>query len=214
MSDPVESSTPHPKPKRQFFSRSSNNSVTRAQVLGLDRLEQLLGYFAAVVALVSGALVLPKFLSGKTTYLTETLKPSKLHTCTSGYHLVASLCEKSVAQTHGYWGEFLFIYTVAALLMAFAAWRRNRPMLATVALLFGLLTGFAGILFLALGAWLMLRAWRLQRYGTPTMRGSNAVARERARSRQPRRRQAEDASPSLKAPEPSKRYTPKKGTRR
>ncbi|HEY1829975.1 MAG TPA: hypothetical protein VGG38_07015 [Acidimicrobiales bacterium] len=72
--------------------------------------------------------------------------------------------------------------------------------------------GFALIL---LGGWLMLRAYRIQKYGTAN---AKMVAREAA-SRPPRReRKAVASAPpkptGYKAPKPNKRYTPKAPTRK
>jgi hypothetical protein len=86
------------------------------------------------------------------------------------------------------------------------------------------IVGSAGIAFLALGAWLAVRAFRLNKYGDPTFRGSNIKARERAQERRatrgtrastPRAKRGKTSStPVSRTPAPSKRYTPKKTNRR
>ena len=71
--------------------------------------------------------------------------------------------------------------------------------------------GFALIL---LGGWLMLRAYRLQKYGTPNAK----LAATQAASRPPRRERkaaaVKTASAGRKTPTASKRYTPKTATRK
>ena len=84
-----------------------------------------------------------------------------------------------------------------------------------------ILTGTGGILFMFLGGWLAIRAFRLQKYGDPTFSGSNIKARERAQERR-RNRGVRTKSPTTGSasgtaratPAPSKRYTPKKTNRR
>jgi len=175
-------------------------------VLGLDPLERNLGFFAAFIGLVAAGLALPPYLSGKATKFTQTAKPSSHHLCGPGYHLVASLCEKVVLQTHGYWTfEFYGLLGMAALLL-FAAFRRNRAMFIVISLIFGLIAGTAGFLFLALAAWLLIRAFRLQRNGSPQRPG-----RDRTKGR---RDTTTENSVSRIAPAPSYRYTPKRQNRR
>ena len=98
---------------------------------------------------------------------------------------------------------------------------RKRPGVIVGSFLLGLATGTAGIFFLALGAWLSVRAFRLQKYGDPPFRGSNIKARERAQERRANRgvrtkasKSTTTASTSRTTPAPSKRYTPKKTNRR
>jgi hypothetical protein len=85
------------------------------------------------------------------------------------------------------------------------------------------ITGFAftlifaplGFALILLVGWLMLRAYRLQKYGTSNAKG----AARQAASRPPRaeRKKAANAPPKptgYKAPTPNKRYTPKAPTRK
>jgi len=73
-----------------------------------------------------------------------------------------------------------------------------------------------------LGAWLIVRAYRLQKYGDASFFGSNRVAKEEGQAKRANRaaKGAETsestASPSKSAAPPtaSKRYTPKKPPRR
>ncbi len=105
-----------------------------------------------------------------------------------------------------------------------ALWKRKRTLVAFDLFLLGfaftLFVGLIGFAFILLGGFLMLRAWRLNKYGTTN---SKVIAREAAT--RPRGRQRKETTgkstskaasdPALrKAPTASKRYTPKAPTRK
>lgn len=104
-----------------------------------------------------------------------------------------------------------------------ALWKRKRTLVAFTLFLIGfaftLFVGLAGFAFILLGGWLMLRAWRLSKYGTTN---SKAIAREAAA--RPRGRDRKEAAKSSskttsspgsrKPPTASKRYTPKAPARK
>ncbi len=104
-----------------------------------------------------------------------------------------------------------------------ALWKRKRTLVAFALFLVGF--GFTisqtifGFAFIALGGWLMLRAWRLNKYGTTN---SKAIAREaaarprgRARKEVARSTSKTGAGPAeRKPPTASKRYTPKAPARK
>jgi hypothetical protein len=99
-----------------------------------------------------------------------------------------------------------------------ALWKRKRTLVAfdlfLVGFAFTVFVGLIGSAFILLGGFLMLRAWRLNKYGTTN---SKVIAREAAT--RPRGRQRKEAaataskagsSPAAKKPPTaSKRYTPK-----
>jgi len=104
-----------------------------------------------------------------------------------------------------------------------ALWKRKRTLVAFDLFLLGfaftLFVGLLGFVFILVGGWLMLRAWRLNKYGTTN---SKAIAREAAA--RPRGRQRKEAAQSTaktggspgarKPPTASKRYTPKAPARK
>jgi hypothetical protein len=104
-----------------------------------------------------------------------------------------------------------------------ALWKRKRTLVAfdlfLIGFAFTLFVGLLGFVFILLGGFLMLRAWRLNKYGTTN---SKLIAREAAT--RPRGRQRKEAarptsktssSPAArKPPTASKRYTPKAPTRK
>jgi hypothetical protein len=104
-----------------------------------------------------------------------------------------------------------------------ALWKRKRTLVAFALFLLGfaftLFVGLIGFAFILLGGFLMLRAWRLNKYGTTN---SKVIAREAAA--RPRGRQRKEAAtkstsktsdPAVrKPPTASKRYTPKAPVRK
>jgi hypothetical protein len=142
------------------------------------------------------------------------------------YYLVANPLTKqhgkyvAVSPDAGLLGGVILVLCV----IGFAAlWKRKRTLVSFSLFLLGfafaVFIGLAGFLFIFLGGWLMLRAWRINKYGTTD---SKVIRREAAA--QPRGRQRKEAARSTsktsstpgtrKAPTASKRYTPKAPTRK
>jgi type VI protein secretion system component VasK len=99
-----------------------------------------------------------------------------------------------------------------------ALWKRRRTLVAFDLFLLGfaftLFVGLLGFVFILVGGWLMLRAWRLNKYGTTNTKAiaREAAARPRGRQRKEETRTASKAAASpgaRKPPTASKRYTPK-----
>jgi hypothetical protein len=190
--------------------------------MGLDSLERGISYFASAIAVISAALFIPHLT--KNTWITDTAKYVKGKACPTGYTHAATLCEKHQLTHPSYWmPQFLLILVVGLFILLFA-WRRKRVGVIVASLLLGLAGGTAGIVFLFLAAWLVIRAFRLQKYGDATFTGSSRRARtmgqekREGRDSTPRRtRASKDSKTTAKtavAPAPSKRYTPKKPSRR
>jgi hypothetical protein len=100
------------------------------------------------------------------------------------------------------------------LLGYYALYRRRRSLLAftffVIGFAFTLVFAPLGFALIVLGGWLMLRAYRMQKYGTANMKN---VAREAAARPSRKVRQQEAKTPvkptGYKAPTANKRYTPK-----
>jgi hypothetical protein len=105
-----------------------------------------------------------------------------------------------------------------------ALWKRKRTLVAFDLFLLGfaftLFVGLLGFAFILLGGFLMLRAWRLNKYGTTN---SKVIAREAASRPRGRQRKGETTKATSKSasnpavrkpPTASKRYTPKAPTRK
>jgi hypothetical protein len=195
----------------------------REVVLGLDRLEWGISLFAAGVALVLAIFTAIEWV--RNAPITKEAKPSSTNACPSGYHLVHALktCEEITKSVRDQWGiQFLFIVIVGTCLLI-TVLKRKRAGVACFAIFLGFYLGIlsAGAIFFFLGAWLILRAYRLQKYGDPTFFGSNRIAKEMGQAR--RSGKSYSPAPSTAAESPakpagpppaSKRYTPKKQQRR
>jgi hypothetical protein len=111
-----------------------------------------------------------------------------------------------------------------------ALWKRKRTILTFTLFLVGfgftLFVGLVGFVFILLGGWLMLRAWRINRYGTTNSKLIAQQARNQPRGRDrkaartaPARGGASGKTSSAttadrKPPTASKRYTPKSPPRK
>ena len=188
--------------------------------MGIDDLEKKVTYAAGAIALLLAGLFVPRLL--KATKVTVTAKPGKGNVCPTGYHLVASLCEKShLAQPSTYWPQFLEILIIGGIMMIFAV-KAKRAGVAMCALLLGLALGTVGFPFVLLAAWLIIRAFRLQKYGDASFAGSGKRAREMSQAKKEGRTYTVPGAPkttnasaprTASPPEASKRYTPKKRPR-
>ncbi len=97
-------------------------------------------------------------------------------------------------------------------------WKGKRTLLTFAFFLIGfaftIFLGPIGFAFILLGGWLMLRAWRINKYGTTNTKtiAREAAARPRGRDRKATTRSTSKATSSpdvRKPPSASKRYTPK-----
>jgi len=208
---------------RSFLSRfnrqpKNRSAATRAAIMGLDNVERGISLFAGAIAMVLAVVVAPHLF--KNTMVTDTAKPATTKPRRSdGYLLVVSLCEKSHLTHPSAWlPQFLEILIIGGAIILFA-FLRKRVGVITASLLLGLALGTVGLPFLFCGGWLVIRALRLQRTGDASFVGSTRKTREMSRAkregRPPRESKKKDAAPpSLPRPAESKRYTPKKPTRR
>lgn len=190
-------------------------------VLGLDSFERTISLVGAGAALIFAIATVAEWIRNVATIATQ--KPSTSNTCPAGYHLVKSLCEKVTHTTRSQWEvRFLFI-TIVALCILYFALRRKRAGVACFSIFLGLGLGVStGLVFFFLGAWLIVRAYRLQKYGDASFFGSNRVAKETGQAkradRATRATSKGESNPTMTktaaTPTASKRYTPKKPPRR
>jgi hypothetical protein len=201
-----------------------NDAQRGAAIRQIDDTERKIGYFgAAGVAVLALAYFIPHLEHPGRPIIETVARTGK--TCAAHYKAItvsgAHDCEHFTYYSRGEW------ISLMALLLAFAigvavATRIGRRSAVAFALL---LTGFAveftsgsilGILFVGAGGWLIIRAWRVQRYGDPKgpARGAGPAAKSPApkpRGDKPvsKRSRAKAPEPAVKAPTPNKRYTPK-----
>jgi len=103
-----------------------------------------------------------------------------------------------------------------------ALWKRRRTLVVFDLFLIGfgftLFIGLVGFVFILLGGWFMLRAWRIHRYGTTNSKliAKEAAARPRGRQRRETATTSTKSSTPAghKPPTASKRYTPKSPQRK
>jgi hypothetical protein len=208
-------------PRRLF---GGSGGASRQAVMGLDEQERKFGLVGAVLAAPLTIVYIYDLVNAKAKAIS--VKPLSTGACATGLHLVAKMCHGiQPAQRSGFELAIAVLVVMGSALGIFA-YRRNRPGAIVSALLLGFLAGTLGIIYMFFGAWLAIRAFRLNKYGDASFKGSNLRARERAqerratrssrpaRSTRSRSAQATSASSSAKTPAPSKRYTPKKTNRR
>jgi hypothetical protein len=202
--------------------------VPREVIMGLDKIERGVSFVAAAIALLLAAIEVPHLL--KNTYVKDTLNKAKSKPyCTKPYHLVANMCQH-MRLTHpsAWWPQFLEIIIFAGAIIIFALIHK-RVGVVVASLILWLALSATGLPFLFVAGWLMVRAFRLQKWGDPTFSGSNRAAREQAKARKegrevtpraPRRAKGSKASTEpvvtrpAAPPAPSKRYTPKQKPRK
>ena len=199
--------------------------VPREVVFGMDSIERKVSLYAAGVAMLVALINVMFWI--KNTPWTTTKKPTKGNTCPTLYHLVKGQCEHVLKNAQSHWAtQFVFIFAIALIILFFAL-RRKRAGVACFACFLGVALQIEGIVFLFLGVWLIVRAFRLQRYGEASWSGSNKAAREIAQAKKEGRAPVTKstvipASGSASAPPPgpvappsaSKRYTPKQKPRK
>lgn len=218
---PDNDALPEGPSRRRFARRSQVSSATRQLVLGLDDLERKFSFAGAGIALVLALLFIPHLIKNTTIHVTA--KALKGNTCPAGYSMVKAVCTKAQVTHPSYWVLQFLVFLVVGLALAAFAFYRKRAGVIVGSFLLAFATGSAGLFYMALGAWLAVRAFRLGKYGDATFRGANIRARERAQERRANRGSKTRATKSSassasatgsRAPVASKRYTPKKSNRR
>ena len=194
--------------------------VPREVVFGMDRVERSVSLFGVGIAMTISLISLFAWI--KKSPVVTTKKFVKGSVCPTAFPKhVGAFCEHILKQSDSYWAtRFLFIFVVALLILFFAL-RRKRAGVACFSVFLGIGLGVAGFVFVFLGAWLIVRAFRLQRYGEATWSGSNKIARQMAQDRKdgrdptPKTSSAPATTPGPAAPpSQSKRYTPKQKPRK
>jgi hypothetical protein len=187
----------------------------------LDSTERKWGFAASALVLLPALLVIPFLLhSTKQT----TVEPLVKRHCLPPNTLVGKTCELiQVFQPSHFVLPFVLLLSIGAVLL-FAVWRSMRALTIFMSLFAGI-AGFrySPIIFISgmgFAVWLLVRSWRLQRYGAKDSKTVRKVAVERAEERREAKRSTKLAGTTARtsgksAPTPSKRYTaPKSKSRR
>jgi hypothetical protein len=193
----------------------------------LDPLESKIGYLGAGLIAVLGLLqFLPGVLNPTGVPVAETLTPVD-GKCTTGFHyeVVKGVhqCTGHIYHQRSYWIFALLILLFFAVAMAIAVKVKRRSFLAFVAILCSFLieglTGsiIIGLPYLVAGGWLIMRAFRVQRYGTTNAKEVQAISAERRvemKAKKSGTAQTKIAPSGNPKPTSNKRYTPKQAPRK
>lgn len=187
----------------------------QAMIRTVDPTERRYGIVAAVLSLVVGLFI--SFAVQLGLYPQHTKPTGKPPACPYGYvDQAAGKAFDCLLNTHTAvdWTRFAFMLILSAAILA-SVFMRRRSILAATTLLAGMAYGLLGLPFIALGGWLLVRAWRVQRFGTLNAREAASVARERRGQPRERRERGKAVEPPTsdgprRPTTASKRYTPPK----
>lgn len=194
----------------------------RARIAAIDPLERKVGIIGSILGVALALYANVPYMVSKIAVPT-TVKP-KNKACADGLKYVASTKSCNGVYPASHYVLPLVVSLVLAIAIYVTVRIRRRAPLAFALVMTGLAFGTLIVLvpFGLAGAWVMLRAWRTQKYGAPTARvrlEGWAPPAPRGTTRRPkssgpaggRRRKgaAEDKSTVRKPPSANKRYTPK-----
>ncbi len=210
------------KPKKQR-TQAIRPELTEDEKIHLitncDRKEQNWGFGFAVMTVLLSIVVL---LIGFKTLHNPALVPVSNGKCPSGYSLVTegtqkptlSICSKANVTAGALWLQFAMMELVA-FGIAFTARNGRRSRLTFAIFIGGLLfvttsTAFA-LMYMAFGAWLLIRSSRLQKETGGKAAHAQRLREDREAKRAGRSSQPRGQRPvaSTNSPKPNKRYTPK-----
>ncbi len=192
----------------------------RRAIVGLDPLERKIGLLGAgLAALIAVTTTLPFVLNPKTA-VNQSLAPVKAHICSNKaftYDKATNKCNGKVVYSLAHWEFALVLLLLFALALFVTVRIGRRAPVGFTALMTGLAyetqVGVLGLPFIAAGGWLLIRAFRVQRYGSPTATKANPTGERRpppTRTERPtRQKQKKKKGSAPTGPAPNKRYTPK-----
>jgi hypothetical protein len=219
------SATSAPRPSR---SGRRPSVAPREVVLGLDRVERIVSLFSGYIAVVLAAFSLIGWLNNAA--IDSTTKYVKGKACPALYRHVNTLCIHSYHDKSGWEIQFYVVAALALATLYFGFMRKRAGVIVTTFLLVFKLGLGIGFVFLFTACWLLIRAWRLNKYGDPTLRGSAQIAKDMSTAKKhgetytpvyndkaseavrpkPAKRQPKAIVAEKAAPRESSRYTPKK----
>ncbi len=206
------------KPKRNAPVKPENEMTEKekaAAIRQIDPLETKIGYLAAALAAIIGLIAFLPYVDDPHKSITQSLKRAG-KTCPSGFKatIVKGVhdCTGPVVYSRSHWLIEMLVVLFFAAFIFVAVRIGRRSALAFATLIAGLAiegtTGsIIGLAFVVAGGWMILRAWRVQKYGSPTAK--NAAKGAAARPPRKKRGESADTSSTPAPPQANKRYTPK-----
>jgi hypothetical protein len=190
----------------------------------MDDVERRISLFAVAIAMAISIFYASQWIKKAPVITKQAFVKGKACPSTFKTH-VGAYCEHILRQSSSYWATHFLLIFVVGLIILFFTLRRKRAGVACFACFLGVGLPLVGIAFLFLGVWLIVRAFRLQRYGEASWSGSNKAAREIAKAKREGRvakTKSTSSSAPASAPVPgpvsppvaSKRYTPKQKPRK
>ena len=225
--------------------RPLTDKELKAKVTKIDQTERRIGYLGAGLGAVMALTFTVPYISNpkegaKVTAASHAQIVSK--SCGVRYQFQANTAAHvarcvPIIYSRTYWLVTLLILMAFPLAIFVTVRIGRRAPLAYAALMTGLAfevtLGLFGLPFLAAGAWLLIRAWKSQRYGSPTAKrgdpplqlsgrgasgkaggsGASTTASSRGKAttngRRSKKSQSEPTDASRRPTAPNKRYTPK-----
>lgn len=200
----------------------------------VDQLERRVGYLGAVLGIGIGLAAFLPFIVNPKKKFTSTITRSGKH-CLAPFHAIAhNQCSGLITASRSHWVTELAIVVVFAAFLVVATRYGRRSLVAFALLFMGLAlldTSIIALLYVGAGGWLLVRAYRVQKYGTTNAKEVAAIAAKQREERKAGRAPSEKSSarsstgsaksgknskgkkatpPDTKPrPEANKRYTPK-----
>src|SRR5579862_6703433 len=208
---------PKPPPDSLDFSRMTDDEK-RAHIVQIDGSERRVGLIASGLGVALAIYANVPYMVSKIAVPDPTVKP-KGTSCLSGLRYVAKTKTCNAVYPTSHYVLPLIVSLVLALAIYVTVRIRRRAPLAFTMVMTGL--AFGSLLTLVPygvgGGCIMLRAWRTQKYGSPTAKSPVTgwvappprAASRRASAGSRKRRGTESNGSGRKPPEANKRYTPK-----
>jgi|SRR5271165_4752872 len=216
------------KPDPEEPSRPLTDTELAAKIREVDPIERKIGYAAAALGVLVAVLSTWQYVTNPKKTYKLTVGAQGNH-CPTGYARTPPTGHTFQCVTYGhhseiYWLGLMLVMLVFSLAILVTTWIGRRGAVGFASLMTGFVftnqVGILGLPFLVFGGWLLLRAYRVQKYGTlDAKEAADAAAAKRAERRaggtssggssSGKKGTTSASSTGSRKPEPSKRYTPK-----